>query len=493
MSTSTLSAVDALTGAKVPLSTFSDENGNAVVGHVALTGAPLSPASQSNPIPVADGTLAAAIAALATELAGIATAAGQASTQAMLNNILAKLNSVSIANIVTVQDAAAETSLAALAAISNNTSGLATAAGQASALTQDAAIATAIGGRSDLSWSGSGDGSLVAISKANVTAVEAVVSRLGAKLPVQQTDPLPAGTNAIGAVSVNGVVSVQDSATEAALNSTLKVAQQGPLPSGTNQIGSVGVTGTVSVQDAASEAALATISVNTGGLSTAAGTPADSAWTGSGGSTLIGILKAVYARLGGTLITGIVGPLPTGTNLIGSVSVANLPSTQAVSGNVSVSNWPATQAVSGTVGVTGTVAVQDSAAAASLSNLVAALGGTLSVQQTTPLPAGTSMLGGVQARNGVTVTQTVVNVTANSDTQLLGLNNNRKSCGFFIVTQGIVAYLNFGTAATIANGLPFGQGSQFGYAYTWEGSGVPINTVHMISPSNATVIVWEGV
>ena len=576
MLTSTLSAVDAQTGTKVPLATFTDANGNTVVGHVTLAGSPLAPVSPGNPVPVADGALATAVASLASELAGVATSAGQASAQTALGDILAKLDAVGVSGTVTVQDSSAEASLAALATISGSASGVAAAAGTPG----------------DAAWNGSGDGSLVAVGKAAVAAAQSVASRLGTKLSVQQTDPLPAGTNAIGTVGVTGIVTVQDSAAET--NLAAIVANTGASATAANQAISI-----------AQEAAIAT----------AAGTQGDAAWSGTGNGSLISLLKSLCGKLAGTLTTTLTGPLPAGTNALGSISVSNLPASQTVSGAVSVSNFPTTQPISGsvgvtslpalpaglntignvgvtgtvavqdsaaeaalaavqtaltgvlrarisdginnaaitsqgslavsgqtavgspptspplaisgvdgsgnkqhlrtdsngvvqvaqavplpagtnaigTVGVTGTVAVQDSAAETNLAAIATTLTGTLLVQQNAPLPAGSNTIGGVSARNGVTLTQTVVNVAAGTDAQLLGANPNRKSCGFFLVTSGVVGYLNLGAAATSANGLPFGQGSQFGYAYTWEGSGVPTNALHLMSPSNATVVVWEGV
>lgn len=182
------------------------------------------------------------------------------------------------------------------------------------------------------------------------------------------------------------------------------------------------------VSDSAAETALSTVGTNTAVTANAVGTPADVAWNGNGSGTLVAVLKALYGRLAGTLTASLAGPLPAGTNALGSVSISNLPATQAVSGtltagqggawtvglasgatvgvaalpalppgsntignvgitgtpavtvsnfpatqpvsgSVSISNFPVTQPVSGTIGVSGTVAVQDSAAGASLATI----------------------------------------------------------------------------------------------------------------------------
>jgi hypothetical protein len=113
--------------------------------------------------------------------------------------------------------------------------------------------------------------------------------------------------------------------------------------------GSVTISGTAQVQDAAAESSLASIATSGAASAAAVGTTSDNPYTGSGGGTLVALLKGLYAALRGTLTVS------------GSVSVGNFPATQAVSGAVSVSNLPATQAVSGNVTVSGTVADSNSA------------------------------------------------------------------------------------------------------------------------------------
>jgi hypothetical protein len=69
------------------------------------------------------------------------------------------------------------------------------------------------------------------------------------------------------------------------------------------------------VQDANSPASLAQQTATAGAL----GTPADAAWGGTGSSSVVAALKAVWSALTGTLKT----QLQAGTNAIGSVSVSN--------------------------------------------------------------------------------------------------------------------------------------------------------------------------
>ena len=98
--------------------------------------------------------------------------------------------------------------------------------------------------------------------------------------------------------------------------------------------GSVTISGTAQVQDAAAESSLASIATSDAASAAAVGTTSDNPYTGSGGGTLVALLKGLYAALKGTL---------------------------TVSGSVSVSNFPVTQAVSGNVTVSGTVADSNSA------------------------------------------------------------------------------------------------------------------------------------
>ena len=164
----------------------------------------------------------------------------------------------------------------------------------------------------------------------------------------------------------------------------------------------------IPAQDTAAEASLAA-------LQAATGTQADAAYT-SGSGTMIALLKAIAAKVGGSgattgsvtisgtaqvqdaaaesslasiatsgaasaaavgttsdnpytgsggtlvaLLKGLYAVLKGTLTVSGSVSVGNFPTTQAVSGAVSVSNLPATQAVSGNVTVSGTVADSNSA------------------------------------------------------------------------------------------------------------------------------------
>jgi hypothetical protein len=81
-----------------------------------------------------------------------------------------------------------------------------------------------------------------------------------------------------------------------------------------------------------------------------------------------------------TQSVSITGPLPAGTNTLGSVTVTNFPAMQPVSGSVTVSNFPATQPVSGSVAITGTVSTIARGTGSMATGQVAITGGAAAVQ-----------------------------------------------------------------------------------------------------------------
>lgn len=99
---------------------------------------------------------------------------------------------------------------------------------------------------------------------------------------------------------------------------------------------------------AATEAGhLATIDTSTAAVSTATGTQADSAWSGSGSGGVIGVLKAIYNKVAGTLaISAASLPLPsnaakeTGGNL--ATLVTNTTSLAPTAGYAATTSPPST-------------------------------------------------------------------------------------------------------------------------------------------------------
>ena len=158
--------------------------------------------------------------------------------------------------------------------------------------TEANAIATATGTTADTAWTGSGSSTMV-------SALTAIYTRLTAGVAVtgtfwQATQPVSAATLPLptGAAKESGgnLDSIASSSTTTATETT-----------------SIAGSSTTTAAQATA-------------LNTVTGTVADTAWTGTGNGTVNAILKAIYAKVAGTL----------------EVSVGNFPSTQAISGSVSV-------------------------------------------------------------------------------------------------------------------------------------------------------------
>lgn len=92
------------------------------------------------------------------------------------------------------------------------------------------------------------------------------------------------------------------------------------------------------------------------------------------------------------------------------------------------------------------------------------------------------------------ITQTVVNLTANTDATLIAANSARKSLQLITTGSGDVT-LAFGAAATIGQGWPLPAATasaKTGVPMSWETS-PPVGAVHGIAASNTTVVVLEGI
>jgi hypothetical protein len=131
---------------------------------------------------------------------------------------------------------------------------------------------------------------------------------------VNLTGALPAGSNALGSVTVGNLPATQ------AVTGTVAISGWPPLPAGANAIGSVSVSNLPTTQPV-SAAALplpsgAATDASVQAVKTALGTP--------------------LQQTGGSVAVTSMPPLPAGSNAIGQVSVSNLPATQPVS----AASWP---------------------------------------------------------------------------------------------------------------------------------------------------------
>jgi hypothetical protein len=176
---------------------------------------------------------------------------------------------VSPGNPFPVADSAAEASLATIG-------------------TNTATTAAAAGTPADAAWGGNGSGTLVAL-------IKALYGKLAGTLTASLTGSLPAGTNALGSVSVSNLPAIQ------------------PVS------GMVGVSGTVAVQDSAAEASLATIATNTAAPAARVLASRSAASTVAGGSTAL-----VSANAGRRLLR-VQAPQGAGVwlNLLGGTAGAN--------------------------------------------------------------------------------------------------------------------------------------------------------------------------
>lgn len=99
-----------------------------------------------------------------------------------------------------------------------------------------------------------------------------------------------------------------------------------------------------------------------------------------------------------------------------------------------------------------------------------------------------------QGGGAVSITQTVVTLTANTDGVLIAANPSRRSLAVLNIDVGD-ATLQFNGAAVAGSGwcLPAASGAGgMGGGYDW-GSVPPTNAVHAISAAGTRIVVWEGV
>lgn len=100
-----------------------------------------------------------------------------------------------------------------------------------------------------------------------------------------------------------------------------------------------------------------------------------------------------------------------------------------------------------------------------------------------------------QRFNGVTINQTVVSLTAATDTTLVAANPLRKYLAIVNIGTGLVS-LAWNTAAVAGQGWPLtaaGVAGDQGGALIFEASAMPFGAVHGISTAGSTVVVLEGV
>ena len=225
----------------------------------------------------------------------------------------------------------------------------------------------------------------------------------GASVAVSALPALPAGSNAIGSVSISnlpGTQTVAGAVSQAgnwsvglAPSASVAVSALPALPTGNNTIGAVTISGTPTFTCTGCGG-----SGGGGTVTQGAGAAANPWWMeglGTAGTPTGGVLTVQGTSSGAALPVSLAAlpALPTGANAIGSVSVSNLPGTQTIAGAVS-------QSGSWTMGL--------------------ATGSSLAVSALPALPAGANAIGSVSVSN-LPGTQTIAGAVSQSGSWTMGL------------------------------------------------------------------------
>lgn len=99
-----------------------------------------------------------------------------------------------------------------------------------------------------------------------------------------------------------------------------------------------------------------------------------------------------------------------------------------------------------------------------------------------------------QRFNSVVLKQTVVSLTAATDTTLVAANPLRKYLAICNIGTGLVS-LAFNVAAVAGQGWPLAEAASSGEqggSFIFEASAVPMGEIHGISTAGSTVVVIEG-
>jgi hypothetical protein len=363
-----------------------------------------------------------------------------------------------------------------------------------------AATSAGVGATSDAVYAGSGSASSVSVLKGIYAKVASALNIRALSSGTDSITVVPSGTQAVSATSLPLPTGA---ATETGNLATIAGAQ-GTSATGVSQMtGGAGIlgwlsaiysklSGTVSVSaaslplpsGAATETGnLASIATNTAStntnvtaVSTATGTTGDSAYAGTGASTVVGALKGIYAAIKGTLNTRAltsgtdsITTVPSGTQAVSAVSLP-LPSGAATeTGNLAtvVTNTGAVSTATGAVADTAYAGSGSGSVIAVLKGIYSKLAGTLNTRalasgtdSITTVPSGTQAVsvvslplpsGAAQESGGNLATiATAQGTSATGVTQLSG------GAGILGWLSGIYSKLN----GTIAVSGTFYQATQ---------------------------------
>lgn len=95
---------------------------------------------------------------------------------------------------------------------------------------------------------------------------------------------------------------------------------------------------------------------------------------------------------------------------------------------------------------------------------------------------------------GMQIKQTVLTLTAATDTPLVVFNPMRKYLAIANIGTGL-ATLGFDAVAVANSGYPMSPAASLGAqggGLVWEAGAVPFNGIHAISTAGTTIVVLEG-
>lgn len=288
-----------------------------------------------------------------------------------------------------------------------------TAANQVLQIAQETATAAALGTTADAQWSGTGNASVVAALKAIYVAT--VTGTAGDASAANQATQITAAnltnTNLAG------------------IETTLS--------------------GTLNVSDATSHTSLSSILAQDTATATATGTTADAQWSGTGNSTAIAALKAIFTKLNSSTL--LVSDATSHTTLTAIQT--------ALGGTLLTSDATShTSLASILTAVTGTLATSDATSHTTLTAIQTALGGTLATSDATTHTQLTSLLTavgvqGVAAGTGLLSLGGVYNTTLPTLTTGMSSRLQLDASGRVILangTGGIVTVSSGTSANTLA-------------------------------------------
>ena len=318
--------------------------GSNAIGSVSVSNFPGTQAVSvtSLPLPTGaateSGNLATIATATGTSGSGVTQPTGGTGMLGWLSGIYNKLNT-SVAVTGTFWQATQPISAASLPLPTG--AALETGGNLATTATQATNLNTVTGVQADAAWSGTGNGTIVAVLKAVYNKLAGTIAVSAASLPLPTgaatetgnlaTVATAQGTSASGVTQMTGGAGILGWLSGIYNKLNTSVAVTGTFWQATQPISAASLP--LPTGAATESGNLATVATKATSIDTVQGAVADAAWSGTGNSTVIAALKAIYGKLAATLTVSISGTptvsvsslpaLPAGSNAIGTVSVTS--------------------------------------------------------------------------------------------------------------------------------------------------------------------------